>query len=242
MYLKRLFLISFVSLFFAANLFAQKQGFVSSDLVREYFPEAKQAEQRLQSMVDEWKRELATMQTNVENLEFEIDKNRLIWSDGERMKKEEELKELKIAREAYAKAKFEPGGLYEETVQRIIRPVEQKIYAAVQKVANDNNYDFVFDQSIQPLTYVNYKYDLTVKVLKELGVPAAELEAELEKKIKEDPRNQTDRTRKPTRTSRGRGDTRRSIDRTNPDEEPPMEEEINPEEEENPRKINRRRR
>lgn len=223
MFLKNLFVIVIIGIITSSFAYSQKTGFVSSNLIREYFPEAKAAEQRIQSMVDEWKRELATMQTGIENLEFEIQKNRLIWSDAERVKNEEKLKEMKAAREAYAKDKFEPDGLYEDAVARIMRPVEEKIYAAIQKVANDQSYDFVFDQSVQPLTYVNYKYDLSVKVLKQLGVPAEDLEAELEKKIKEDPRNQEERVRKPrrgsSRNSRRRVDRSRKFDRNEQQEE-----------------------
>lgn len=179
-------------------------GFVSSDIIRDKFIEANQAEQRIQSIVEEWKRELAAMQKNIENLEFEISKNRLIWSDEERVAKERELEQLKERRLQFARAKFEPNGEYDVTVKMIKQPVEEKIYAAIQEVSADKGYDLIWDQSVQPLAYVNFKYDITVSVLRKLGVDVAELEKELQKKISNDPRNQKRQPKTGSRRSRSR--------------------------------------
>ncbi|MBX3042620.1 MAG: OmpH family outer membrane protein [Candidatus Kapabacteria bacterium] len=186
------------------NAFSQKVGFLNSNTIREKFPDAMQAQQRVQSMTDEWKRELDAMQQKVENLEFEIKKNRLIWTETERQNKESELATLRKSREDYARSVFEPKGKYDEAVATIFTPVEEKIYAAVQKVASEQGFDILVDQSIQPLPYVNYKFDMTVKVLKNLGVDVADLEKDLQERIDKDPRNQQRESKAPARR-RGRG-------------------------------------
>ncbi len=83
-----------------------------------------------------------------------------------------------------------------------MKPIEEKIYAAVQEVSADQGYDLIWDQSTQPLAYVNFKYDITVKVLRKLGVDVDELEKELNKKIDNDPRNKEPEVKKSRRTSR----------------------------------------
>jgi len=191
MYKRSLILLALfcASLLATENAQAQKVGFISSDEIREYFPEAKLADQRLQSIVEEWKRELKSISENIAALEDEIEKNRLVWSDKERRQKVEELRTLKKRRKTYAKEKFGEGGEYDKAVQMLMKKVEEKIYAATQKIAAEEGYDIVFDKSVQPLPYVNFKYDLTVKVLSELGVDTDKLEEELEAKIANDPRN-----------------------------------------------------
>lgn len=172
------------------SLFAQRVGFIASDIIREKFPEAKQADQRIRSIVDEWKRELEELDQRTENLKFEISKNRLVWSDEERRLKEKELLDLNTQKLAYSRKKFEPGGEYDYIVKTIFQPIEEKISAAIQKVAAENGFDIIWDKSTQPLAYVNYKYDLTLKVLRELGIDVSQMEKELEEKISKDPRNQ----------------------------------------------------
>ncbi|MDT3741379.1 MAG: hypothetical protein RO257_17975 [Candidatus Kapabacteria bacterium] len=107
--------------------FAQKVGFLNSDTLREKFPEILQAQQKVQSLTDEWKRELYSMQLKADNLEFEIKKNRYIWTETERQNKESELDMLKKTREDYARTIFEPNGKYDRTVDSIYSPVEEKI-------------------------------------------------------------------------------------------------------------------
>src|SRR3990172_5981165 len=73
------------------QLHSQKVAFIASDVIRENFTESKQADQRIKTMVDEWKRELETIEKNIDILETEIKKNRLIWTDEEKQEKEKEL-------------------------------------------------------------------------------------------------------------------------------------------------------
>ncbi len=72
----------------------------------------------------------------------------------------------------------------------------------MQQVAADKGFDIILDQSIQPLPYVNYKYDLTINVLKVLGVDVSDLEKELQDKIEKDPRNAETESKVPRRRSR----------------------------------------
>ena len=93
--------LSVLALLFLTNqfIFAQRVAFINSQTIREKFPEAQQAQQRVQSMTDEWKRELDAMQLRIDNLEFEIKKNRLVWTEAERLAKENELLTFKKQRE-----------------------------------------------------------------------------------------------------------------------------------------------
>lgn len=203
-----LLLICFVTI--SSNTFAQKVGFISSQTIREKFNEAILAEQRIQTIVDSWKREIEAMKSEIEFMEEEIKKNRLIWTDAEKMAKQNSLAELKKKRTEFTSKKFEPGGEYDNTVKAVMAPIETKIFAAVQEVSAKEGYDMVLDQSLHPIPYVNFKYDLTVPVLKKLGVNVEELEKELEKKISIDPRNQE----KAPKTTQSKSTTKRKASRT----------------------------
>lgn len=215
--------IQILAIFLAISpgiLFSQKFGFISSDLIRDKFPEAKLADQRINSFVEEWKRELSAMDKRIEDIEFEIQKNRLIWSDQEKTDKNRQLEDAKRERMTYARRKFETGGEYEGLAEAIIQPIEKKIFAAVQETASDEGVDFVFDKSLQPIPYTNYKYDLTLKVLRKLGVDVNELEKDLQKKISTDPRNQeTEAKRPPTARRRSRTETPDKQELTTPSEQ-----------------------
>lgn len=168
---------------------AQKIGYVSTDAIRAQFEPNKQAEERLNAYVEEWKTELAQRQRDIDELDLEIRKNRLIWSDQERQTKEKEVEEKRRDRDQFARMKFEPGGEHDQQAEVLFKAVWNKIYLAVQKVSATEGYDIVWDKSVQPLVYVNAKYDITVKVMKELGIDADDLERKQKAVVDGDPRN-----------------------------------------------------
>jgi outer membrane protein len=223
--------ILFIFQISADNLFSQKVGFISSQTLREKFNEAQLAEQRIQTIVDSWKREIEAMKVDIETMEEEIKRNRLVWTDVEKSSKLNSLNELRKKRTEYTSKKFEPGGEYDITVKSIMSPIETKIFAAVQEVSAKEGYDIILDQSLHPIPYVNFKYDLTVLVLKKLGVNVEELEKDLEKKISNDPRNieKTPKTiknrttkRKASRTSRNSSQQEKEFEQEETDTETPV--------------------
>jgi outer membrane protein len=215
--MKKFFLIAFFALLMSSSAYSQKVGFISSDLIRDKFPEAKQVDIRVQSVVEDWKRELEVIEKQIQETDFDIKKNRLVWSDEERTTKEKDLENLKSYKLEYARKKFEVNGEYDVTLKMMMQPVEEKIFAAVQEVSQEDGFDLVWDKAVNPLIYTNFKYDLTLKVLKKLGVSVDSLEKDLQKKIDADPRNQTKDSKEPPKRSRSR--TKTEVDDKNIEKE-----------------------
>lgn len=212
----RYWIVSILSLLCAAELAAQKIGYVSTDAVRAQYESNKQAQERLDAYVDEWKQELAQRQRDIDELDLEIKKNRLIWSDQERVAKEKEIEEKRRERDNFARMKFEPGGDHDQQAEQLFKPIWNKVYAAVQKVSAQEGYDMVWDKSTQPLVYVNAKYDITVKVMKELGIDVGDLEAKQKEAIDGDPRNK--RQEEPRRRKSRRATTEQPTTSSSPQE------------------------
>lgn len=193
---------------------AQRVAFMSSEIIRARFPEGKRAEQRIQSSVEQWNREMENFQIKIDNIELEIKQNKLIWTDQELKDKNAQLSMIVREKNSFAKRHFETGGEYDKLVKTVWAPIEDKIFAATSEVAAEQGFDFVFDKSLQPIPYANYKYDLTLKIMEKLGLDVSDLKDELNKKIEADPRNQQKESRTPD-SQRGRENGRsRSRSRT----------------------------
>ncbi len=186
---RTLFVAVLVVGLWSVETMAQKIGYVATDLIRSKYEANEQAEQRLEAQVNEWKAELAQAQRDIEDLELDLKKNRLIWSDSERQSREKQLDEKRRERDKLARQRFEPGGEYDRVSEQLFKGVWSKIYIAVQKVAAAEGYDMVWDKSTQPLVYVNAKFDITVKVMQELGIDAGDLDKKQKDAIANDPRN-----------------------------------------------------
>lgn len=200
---------------------AQKVGYMASQVIRERWQDMIQAQQRIQSMVDDWKRELSTMQQKIDELDAEVKKNRLVWSAEERQSKETELLKAKASKEEFAHKKFDPGGEYDTQATSILKNVEEKLYLASQDVAAAEGFDIIMDKSTQPIPYANPKYDLTVKVMKKLNIPAEDLEEKQKKAIEEDPKNKKDKEQPvvPRRRSRS---TEQKLEEVKPEDPKPV--------------------
>jgi outer membrane protein len=69
------------------------------------------------------------------------------------------------------KLRFGVSGDYFSKRQELIKPIQDDVYDAMQKVASKRNYSFVFDKANQSnLIYADSKYDISNSVLKQMGI------------------------------------------------------------------------
>lgn len=148
-----------------------KIGFVDSKTIMERLPEAQDAQKQLDGYVTEWQGEITKRQNEWQRKYEEYDKKKLIWSDQSRAQAERELVQLEKRVTDYRNQKFGPNGEMFQKQNELLKPVQDRIFKAIQDVAMEENYDYVFDKSGDILLlYSNEKYDLTAKVLQKLRV------------------------------------------------------------------------
>ena len=68
--------------------------------------------------------------------------------------------------DAFTSRIFGPGGEAERKNDALVKPLLEKINSAIEKVATEGNYDFIFNSA--GLAYAKKDYDITDKVLKAL--------------------------------------------------------------------------
>jgi outer membrane protein len=165
----RAFLIV-VSLLLCSGLYAQaKIGYVDSKVIIEGMQDAKDAQTNLDNLVASWKAEIQKMNDSLSAVKEDYEKKKLILTENIKKQREEEIKALEKRISDYKLAKFGENGEYFQKQNELMKPVQDKVFKAIQDVAKEGDYDFVFDRSSQlMLLYMNEKYDLTQKVIKKL--------------------------------------------------------------------------
>jgi outer membrane protein len=165
----RAFLIV-VLMFLCSGLFAQaKIGYVDSKVIIEGMQDAKDAQTNLDNMVASWKAEIQKMNDSLNAVKVDYEKKKLILTENIKKQKEEEIQALEKRISDFKLAKFGENGEYFLKQNELMKPVQDKVFKAIQDVAKEGDYDFVFDRSSQlMLLYMNEKYDLTQKVIKKL--------------------------------------------------------------------------
>lgn len=163
-------IIPFLFLFAAIPLFAQvKIGYINSEAIMKELPEAQDAQRKLDNLVQEWQAELRKLESEWKQKYDAYDRDKLIMSDQLRAEKEKELVDLENRIMQYREQKFGQNGELFQKQEEFMKPIQNKIFNALEKIAKEEGYDFVFDKSGEILLlYANEKYDLTNKVLEAL--------------------------------------------------------------------------
>ena len=171
--MKRISVLSMVVLMVCA-LQARAQvkiAYFNSEAIMKQLPDAQDAQKQLDQFVADWQQELNKMQDEWKKKFDEYDKRKLIMTEQRRADTERELREMDQKIVDYRTLKFGQNGELFNKQNELMKPVQDRVFKAVQDVAREDGYDYVFDKSGDILLmYANEKYDLTQKVFAKLKV------------------------------------------------------------------------
>ncbi len=167
---KTIFSVLVFLLFFSVKSFAQlKIGYVDSKSIMDNLPDAQDAKKQLDNVIQTWKKDLDKLQSQYDEKKSDYDKRKLIMSDQTRADMESDLKKLQQQIQEYREKKFGQNGELYQKEDELMKPVQNKVFNAIQDVAKEKDLDFVFDKSGQVLLlYAKDKYDITQDVIDKL--------------------------------------------------------------------------
>ena len=159
-------------LFFAAfSASAQKYCFVNSEYILEQIPAYKDAQQQLDQLSIKWQKEIEEKYANIDKLYKAYQAEQILLTEEMKKRRQDEI----LAREKEAKdlqkQRFGYEGDLFKKKQELVKPIQDKIYNAVKKYANDQSYAVIFDKSSDlTMLYANPKYDKSDAILKIMGI------------------------------------------------------------------------
>jgi outer membrane protein len=150
---------------------AQKYAIIDTRYILDKMPEYKTAQTQVDEIAAGWQKDIDAKQADLDKMYKDFEAEQVMLSDELRKKREDQLfmkeKELRdLQRKRFG---FE-GDLFKKR-QELIKPIQDKVYNAVQKMAGARGYDFVLDKSEGiTIIFADPKLDKSEDVLKELGV------------------------------------------------------------------------
>lgn len=159
--------LALAMVFSTTTVFAQKLARVNTQEIFAIMPDTKQMEENLNAFGQELQAQLEALQVEFNNLYADYEKNQANWNPTVRQMKQAELNDKQrryaenqqIAQQDYAKKQQEEA-----------QPIQEKLDAAIAKVAKAGGYAAVFDT----MAFVYYDeaqvVDINAAVKKELGI------------------------------------------------------------------------
>jgi len=164
------FLLLLVISFLTFSIQAQKFAYVDTDYILNKIPDFKQAQDKLDALSTDWQKEIENKYSDVEKMYRAYQQEQVLLTADMKEKREGAIIKKETDAKNLQQKYFGPEGSLYIKRQELIKPIQDKIYDAIQQLAADNKYAIVFDSSSDLiLLYKNDNYDKSDKVLNLMG-------------------------------------------------------------------------
>ena len=168
---KSIFFLVFI-LLYVSEIFSQKQlrvGYINMDYILANLDDYNSANEEYNIKLDLWRKEIESRKLSIKvaNEELEIKKPLIPDEIYQNLKDEIDFDEKQL--NEYIQKRFGPEGDWLIQEKILIQPIQDEVLAIVQKIAEKNKFDFIFDKSSAIIMlYSEKKYDISELVLKSI--------------------------------------------------------------------------
>ncbi|MBP3253673.1 MAG: OmpH family outer membrane protein [Bacteroidales bacterium] len=149
---------------------SQKFACVDSDYILNNMPEYKQAQKELEDASLQWQKEVENKLSEVDKMYKQYQAEAVLMPSDLKTKKENEIIAAEKSAKNLQKQRFGSDGDLAKKRAELIKPIQDKVYNAIEKLAQEKNLNAIFDKAGgAALLYVDDKTDISDLVLAELG-------------------------------------------------------------------------
>jgi outer membrane protein len=169
--IKKITLLAITGILFVSAAFTQKTAIIDTRYILDRIPEYREAQKKLDGFSEQWQKEIDQKNSELEKMYRDFEAEQVMLSDDLKKKREDQLfnKEKELRDLQKKRFGFE-GDLFKKR-QELVKPIQDKVYTAVQKIAQQRGYELILDKS-EGITviFADPKLDRSEDVLRELGV------------------------------------------------------------------------
>jgi outer membrane protein len=133
------------------------------------FEEVRQVQVDLEKEQRRLENDMKDLMSQLDSLNQDYERQRLLMSETRRQEKENDLRKLEQDIQKFQMEKFGPEGEIYRKQNILLKPVLEKIDAAIKNVGSEQSYDFILDAMSGALLYALDSHNLTEDVLEELS-------------------------------------------------------------------------
>jgi outer membrane protein len=168
----RPYLITIFFLIFGLNFVnAQRFGYIDTDFILNKMPEYKKAQDEINQLSQAWEKEVQEMAKKVEGMYSALQAEEVLLTEEMKKERTEAIQKKEAELKEYQKKVFGFGGLFFLKKQELIKPIQDKVWDAVDKVCKENGLAIMFDKAGElVMIYTDPRHDYTDFVLDQLGL------------------------------------------------------------------------
>lgn len=168
----RVCLITIFFLIFGLNFVkAQRFGYIDTDFILNKMPEYKKAQGEIDQLSQAWEKEVQDMSRKIDGMYAALQAEEVLLTEEMKKERTEAIQKKEAELKEYQRKVFGFGGLFFLKKQELIKPVQDKVWDAVDKVCKENSLAIMFDKAGElVMIYTDPRHDYTDFVLDQLGL------------------------------------------------------------------------
>lgn len=167
--LKKLTSTLVLVLFVSLATYAQRIAIVDVNKILESIEEYQNAQTQLDNLAAQWRQEIAQEYDVIKGMYNKYQAEQVLLSDEARRQREDAIMAKEKEVRDLQKDRFGPEGELFKRRQGLVRPIQDRVYSAIESYAQERGYDFIFDKSsASGMIFSNSEYDKTNDILNKL--------------------------------------------------------------------------
>jgi outer membrane protein len=167
----RPYLITIFFLIFGLNFVnAQRFGYIDTDFILNKMPDYKKAQDEINQLSEAWEKEIQESKKKIDGMYSSLQAEQVLLTEEMKKERVDAIQKKEVELKEYQKKIFGFGGLFFLKKQELIKPIQDKVWDAVDKVCKENNLAIMFDKAGElVMIYTDPRHDYTDFVLDQLG-------------------------------------------------------------------------
>ena len=162
-------LIIFALLLVSVTMEAQRFCYVDVETILESVDDYKTAQSKLDQFASKWNQEVAQKYQEIEQLYSKYQADKVLLSEKAQKEREDEIIQKEQEARNFQKEKFGPEGELFKKRQELVKPIQDKVYSAIEDYAQKRGYDFILDRSSNAsMLYANPELDKTEDIIQSI--------------------------------------------------------------------------
>ncbi|MGV3539527.1 MAG: OmpH family outer membrane protein [Rufibacter sp.] len=176
--MKKLKYLVLMSLFLLGSTatYAQRFGYIDSEFILSKMPAYAHAQAEVEKLSQGWQKDIENMRAELEKLQKSYQAEEILLTPDMKTKRQDEIARKENEMREFQRKMFGFEGSLFKRRQEMIRPVQDQLFEAVEKVVRKRGLNFMFDKSGDVvMLYTDPRHDYTEFVLEELGLTTPEM-------------------------------------------------------------------
>jgi outer membrane protein len=169
----RRILLAAVFLIVGTSAYAQKYAYVDSQYILDNISEYKAANTQLDQISIQWQKEIEDKYSAIDKLNKAYQAEQILLTEEMKRKRQDEISSKEKDVKDLQKQRFGYEGDLFKKKQELVKPIQDKIFNAIKKFADNAGYAVIFDKAgSTTMLYTNSKFDKSDEILQSMGYKA----------------------------------------------------------------------